>query len=166
MAAVSAAAGAALLAMVARLTTGRKGYETLEGRMAEVAALADAERIALTALADRDTAAFDAVMAAYHQPRSTDGERVARSAAALLPTARELVETGNSNAISDAYSAGQLLHTAVAGGLANVSVNLAALSASSRADVLRSDVERVRREAAAQLAAVEAAFASRLASTV
>ena len=186
MAAVSAAAGAALLAMVARLTTGRKGYETLEGRMAEVAALADAERIALTALADRDTAAFDAVMAAYHQPRSTDGERVARSAAVqsaltgaaevplevarraagLLPTARELVETGNSNAISDAYSAGQLLHTAVAGGLANVSVNLAALSASSRADVLRSDVERVRREAAAQLAAVEAAFASRLASTV
>jgi formiminotetrahydrofolate cyclodeaminase len=186
MAAVSAAAGAALLAMVARLTTGRKGYETLEGRMAEVAALADAERIALTALADRDTAAFDAVMAAYHQPRSTDGERVARSAAVqsaltgaaevplevarraagLLPTARELVETGNANAISDAYSAGQLLHTAVAGGLANVSVNLAALSASSRADVLRSDVERVRREAAAQLAAVEAAFASRLASTV
>ena len=184
-AALSGAAGAALLAMVARLSSGRKGYETLEGRMAEVAALADAERAALTALASRDAAAFDAVMAAYRQPHRTDGERVARTAAvqsaltgaaevplevarraaALLPTARELVETGNANATSDAYSAGQLLHTAVAGALANVSVNLAAMSDSSRADVLRSDVQRVRRGATVQVAAVEAAFASRLSST-
>jgi formiminotetrahydrofolate cyclodeaminase len=183
-AAVSGAAGAALLAMVARLTTGRKGYETLEGRMAEMVALADAERAALIALANRDTAAFDAVMAAYRQPRRTDGERVARSAAVqsaltgaaevplevarraadLLLTARELVEKGNVNAISDAYSAGQLLHTAVVGGLANVTINLAAMSDSSRADVLRGDVQRVRRGAAAQLTAVEAAFASRLSS--
>jgi glutamate formiminotransferase/formiminotetrahydrofolate cyclodeaminase len=184
-AAMAGAAGAALLAMVARLTSGRKGYEALEGRMAEVAALADAERAALTALADRDAAAFDAVMTAHRQPRRTDAERaartaavqsaltgaakvpleVARRAAALLPTARELVETGNANAVSDAYSAGQLLHTAVAGGLANVSVNLAAMSESSRTDVLRSDAQRVRRGAAAQLVAVEAAFTSRLSST-
>jgi glutamate formiminotransferase/formiminotetrahydrofolate cyclodeaminase len=184
-AAMAGAAGAALLAMVARLTSGRKGYEALEGRMAEVAALADAERAVLTALADRDAAAFDAVMTTHRQPRRTDGERaartaavqsaltgaaevpleVARRAAALLPTARELVETGNANAVSDAYSAGQLLHAAVAGGLANVSVNLAAMSESSRTDVLRSDAQRVRRGAATQLAAVEAAFTSRLSST-
>jgi glutamate formiminotransferase/formiminotetrahydrofolate cyclodeaminase len=184
-AAMSGAAGAALLAMVARLTSGRKGYEALEGRMAEVAALADAERAALTAFADQDAAAFDAVMAAHRLPHRTDGQRdartaavqsaltgaaevplkVARRAAALLPTARELVETGNANAVSDAYSAGQLLHTAVAGALANVSVNLAAMSDSSRTDLLRSDAQRVRRGAAAQLAAVEAAFTSRLSGT-
>jgi formiminotetrahydrofolate cyclodeaminase len=183
-AAMAGAAGAALLAMVARLTSGRKGYEALERRMTEVAALADAERAALATLADRDAAAFDAVMAAHRLPRGTDEERtaraaavqsaltgaaevpleVARRAAALLPTARELVETGNANAVSDAYSAGQLLHTAVAGGLANVSVNLAAMSGTARTDVLQRDAERVRRGAAAQLAAVEAAFASRLAS--
>jgi glutamate formiminotransferase/formiminotetrahydrofolate cyclodeaminase len=183
-AAMAGAAGAALLAMVARLTSGRKGYEALERRMTEVAALADGERAALAALADRDAAAFDAVMAAHRLPRRPDEERearaaavqsaltgaaevpleVARRAAALLPTARELVETGNANAVSDAYSAGQLLHTAVAGGLANVSVNLAAMSGTARTDVLQRDAERVRRGAAAQLAAVEAAFASRLAS--
>jgi hypothetical protein len=39
------------------------------------------------------------------------------------------------------------------------------MSDSSRADVLRSDVQRVRRGAAVQLAAVEAAFASRLSGT-
>ena len=182
-AAMTGAAGAALLAMVARLTGGRKGYEALESRMAEVATLADAERASLIALAERDAAAFDLVMAAHRLPRGTDAERearaaaeqsalvgaaevpleVARRAAALLSTARELVETGNANAISDAYSSGQLLHAAVAGGLANVSVNLAAMSATSRADLLQSDAQRVRRGAAAQLAAVEAAFASRVA---
>ena len=181
-AAMAGATGAALLAMVARLTSGRKGYEGLEGRMAEVAALADAERAALADLADRDAAAFDAVMAAHRQPRRTDAERaertasvqsaltraaevpleVAQRAAALLPVARELVETGNANAISDAYSAGQLLHTAVAGGLANVSVNLAAMAGTSHTEMLQSDAQRVRRGAAAQLAAVETAFASRL----
>src|ERR1019366_2893248 len=155
------------------------------GAGAAMSGAAGAALLALAAFADQDAAAFDAVMAAHRLPRRTDGERdartaavqsaltgaaevplkVARRAAALLATARELVETGNANAVSDAYSAGQLLHTAVAGALANVSVKLAAMSDSSRADVLRSDAQRVRRGAAAQLAAVEAAFASRLSGT-
>src|ERR1039458_3712100 len=162
---MSPAAGAALLAMVARLTSGRKGYEALEGRMAEVAALADAERAALTAFADQDAAARAAAVQSALTGAAEVPLKVARRAAALLATARELVETGNANAVSDAYSAGQLLHTAVAGALANVSVNLAAMSDSSRTDVLQSDAQRVRRGAAAQLAAVETAFASRLSGT-
>jgi glutamate formiminotransferase/formiminotetrahydrofolate cyclodeaminase len=184
-AATAGAAGAALLAMVARLTVGRKGYESLEGRMTGLVALADSERTALTALADRDSAAFDAVLAAHRMPRRSDEERaartvavqtalsgaarvpleVARRAAALLPTARELVETGNVNAVSDAFSAGHLLHTAVAAGLANVSVNLAAMTDAAQAEGLRTEAQWVKEGAAAQLAAVEAAFTARLSGT-
>ena len=57
--ALSGATGAALLGMVARLTIGRKGYEAIEARMHEIVVIADAERAALLALADRDAAAFD-----------------------------------------------------------------------------------------------------------
>jgi len=182
VAAVAGAAGAALLAMVARLTTGRKGYEALTERMGEVAALAGAESGALLALADRDAGAFDAVMAAYRLPHRSDAERatraeavqaaliqatevpleIARRAADLLPVARELVETGNANAVSDAYSAGQTLHAAVAGGLANVSINLAARTDTARIDAVRDEAARVRERAAATLADLETAFRARL----
>jgi len=153
--------------------------------MAGLTALADSERAALSALADRDSAAFEAVMAAHRMPRRSDEERaartvaiqsaltgaaevpleVARRAAALLPTARELVETGNVNAVSDAFSAGHLLHTGVAGGLANVSVNLAAMTDAAQIEGLRGEAQWVREGAAAQLAAVEAAFTARLSGT-
>jgi len=125
---------------------------------------------------------FDAVMAAYRLPHRSDAERatrgeavqaaliqatdvpleIARRAADLLPVARELVETGNANAVSDAYSAGQTLHAAVAGGLANVSINLAARTDTARIDAVRDEAERVRERAAATLADLETAFRARL----
>jgi glutamate formiminotransferase/formiminotetrahydrofolate cyclodeaminase len=171
VAAVSGAAGAALLAMVARLTSGRRGYEALAGRMGEVVRLAEAERRALLLLADRDAEAFDSVMSAHRLPRRTDEERAARSAAvqgalveaaavplevarraaALLPVARELVETGNANAVSDALSAAQLLHAAVGSALANVALNAASISDAPRAESLDTDA-RALSEAAERLA--------------
>jgi len=185
MAALAGAAGAALLGMVARLTAGRKGYEALEARMAEVAALADSQRTALLSLADRDAAAFDAVMAAHRLPRRTDDERAARTIAVqaalvsaaevpldvarrvgdLLPLARELVETGNVNAVSDALSAGQMLHAATGSALANVSINIASLSDAERAGRLREEAEAVRSAAARWVADTDAAFEARLAAT-
>ncbi len=182
VAALAGAAGAALLAMVARLTAGRKGNEAVSDRMGEVAVLADRERADLLRLGDRDIAAFDAVMAAHRLPRKSDEERsarsaavqaamgsaaevpleVARRAAALLPAARELVETGNANAVSDAVSASQMLHAAVGAALANVAINLASLEDAPRVASLGAEASRLRTEAETQLGGVDAAFQSRL----
>lgn len=79
--AVVAAMGAALLAMVARLTSGRSGYENVSAQMRDVAERADAERAAFIVLADRDAEAFDAVMAAFKLPKSDEAERSSRSSA-------------------------------------------------------------------------------------
>jgi len=184
VAALAGAAGAALLAMVARLTAGHKGYEPSAERMGEVVRLAERERATLLDLADRDTAAFDAVMAALRRPRHSDAEReartgavqaalaaaaqvpleVARRAAAILPLAHELVETGNANAVSDALSAGQMLHAAVAGALANVAINVVVMTDAAPAAALSDEAAEVRKGAAAALAAVEQAFDVRLSS--
>ncbi len=181
--ALSGAIGAALLAMVARLTIGRKGYETIEDRMHEIVAIADVERTALLALADRDAAAFDQVMAAYRLPRDTDERKamrsdavqvaltlaaevpldVARRAAALLPLARELIETGNANAVSDGLSAAHVLHASVAAALANVTINVASLTDAQRVEAMRNDAELIRSRAATVLVEAGSAFASRLA---
>ena len=182
-AALAGAAGAALLGMVARLTTGRKGYEALADRMGEVTALADTEGATLLALADRDTAAFDGVMSALRFPRASDQEQttrtaavqaalvlaaevpleVARRAADLMPVARELVEAGNANAVSDAYSAGHLLDAAVAAGLANVSINLSSMTDADRIASLQEGAGQIRERAVASLAELETAFHTRLA---
>ncbi|MGA8016239.1 MAG: cyclodeaminase/cyclohydrolase family protein, partial [Candidatus Dormiibacterota bacterium] len=87
---------------------------------------------------------------------------VARRAAALLPAARELVETGNANAASDAVSASQMLHAAVGAALANVAINLASLENAARVASLDAEASRLRTETDTQLGGVDAAFQSRL----
>jgi glutamate formiminotransferase/formiminotetrahydrofolate cyclodeaminase len=181
-AALAAAGGAALLAMVARLTAGRRGYEAVASRMGELTERASADGAALLALADRDTAAFDAVMAAHRLPHRSDQERaarteavqaallaaaevpleVARRAAELLPAARELMESGNANALSDAYSAGRLLQAAVASALANVDINIASVTDPGRVAALAGDAQRYRERVAALRAELETAFQRRL----
>ena len=176
VAAVAGGAGAGLLAMVARLTSGRKGYEGVRDRMGEVILLADRERAALLGLADRDTAAFDAVMAAYKLPRHSDEEKAARAAAvqaalvaaaevplevarrasALMPVAMELVETGEANAVSDAVSAGWMLHSAVVAALANVDINLNSMTDREFVEMTRTQARRLRAEADAIVASVDA----------
>src|SRR5204862_8218748 len=78
-AALAGALGAALLAMVGRLTVGRKAYAAVDGEFRELTVKADALRGDLRRLVDEDAAAFNAVSTAYKLPKSTDGERVART---------------------------------------------------------------------------------------
>jgi glutamate formiminotransferase/formiminotetrahydrofolate cyclodeaminase len=182
MAALAGAAGAALLAMVARLTAGRKGYESVGDRMRQLAVVADGERAALLALGDRDAAAFDRVMAAYRLPRRSDAEKssraasvqaalaaaaevpleVARRSLALLPLALELLEKGNPNALSDALAAAQMLHAGALSALANVAINVSSMTDAAQAAALNSTAAALRGEAPAVLAAVDAAFRGRL----
>jgi len=180
--AVSAAAGASLISMVARLTAGKRDYEAVSERMAEIPRRADAARAELLALADRDAAAFDEVMKAFRLPKGTDDENADRSAAIqrategaaevplqiarlavhLLALAREVTETGNAQAASDGATAAHLLRAAVEGALRNVEINAASLKDETVVARLRDEGSAIRTRATRELAATDEAFERRV----
>ncbi len=145
--ALAAASAASLVEMVARLTTGRVKFAEVEGEMTEVLRVAPGLRRELAALVDRDTQAFDAVMAAMRLPRETDEQKEARRqaieaatkeaarvplrvvelACEVLALARVVAEKGNPNAITDAGVAGRLALAGAEGAALNVLVNLPGL---------------------------------------
>ena len=144
-AAYTGAEGAALVAMVARLTVGRKKYASIDEQMRAVMHRAEALRRSLSAAVDEDAAAFLAVMAALKLPKGTpeeEGERLQIIQAATLDAARvplevahhlvevlELaipaVEAGNLNAITDGGTGAELALAALQGASMNIRVNLA-----------------------------------------
>ncbi len=143
-AALAAALAGALVAMVARLTTGRKAYAAVQGRVAEILAEADALRAQLRQLVDDDAAAYAKVSAAFRLPKDDPGRKravdqaligaarpplaMARGAVRLIALAREIGTIGNRNARSDATVGEALARAALAGALENVRVNVASLS--------------------------------------
>ena len=181
-AAVAAATGAALVAMVGRLTEGKKGYEDVSPRMAEIVRTADLERATLVGLADRDTEAFEGVMAAFRMPKVTDDEKaersaaiqsafreaagvpaeVARRAADLLPLAVEVIRTGNANAASDGLAAAHLLFAGVETALANVAINLGSIKDEQLLSGLRESSATLDRESRSLLDTAGEAFRRRL----
>ena len=132
--AIAGATGAALIAMVGRLTVGKKGFEDLDDRMRALVESADAARTAFLELADRDAHAFDGVMIAFKMPKETDEEKAARSAAIqagyeqaasvpmeiaraavdLMELAEDATAMGNPQAASDGVSGAAHLYCAAA----------------------------------------------------
>jgi formiminotetrahydrofolate cyclodeaminase len=177
-AAVSAAAGAALIAMVARLTVKKKGYEDVADRMRQVADECDDERYTLLALADRDAEAYQDVMAAYKLPKQTPEEQhtwsvtlqkaleraadipleVARRAVYLMALAEETLTSGNPNAASDALSAATSLHAAALSALANVDINAITFLDKTRQQELSESANSLRHRAQSILRDVSEAF--------
>jgi formiminotetrahydrofolate cyclodeaminase len=177
-AAVSAAAGAALIAMVARLTVKKKGYEDVADRMRQVADECDDERYTLLALADRDAEAYQDVMAAYKLPKQTPEEQhtwsvtlqkaleraadipleVARRAVYLMALAEETLSSGNPNAASDALSAATSLHAAALSALANVDINAITFLDKTRQQELSESANSLRHRAQSILRDVSEAF--------
>src|SRR2546425_1107398 len=143
-AALAGALAAALVAMVARLTIGRKAYAGVQHRVAEILAEGEALRAQLRHLVDADAAAYAKVSAAYRLPkddprrtRAADEALVgaahtplamARGAARLVGLAREIGTIGSRNAHSDALVAEALARAALAGAVENVRVNVQSLS--------------------------------------
>ena len=80
-AALEGALGAALTAMVCRLTEGRKKYEEHQEFVLEVKEKATALQAQFLDVMDRDTEAFMVISNAYGMPKTTDEEKAARSAA-------------------------------------------------------------------------------------
>jgi glutamate formiminotransferase/formiminotetrahydrofolate cyclodeaminase len=156
-AALAGTLAGALVAMVARLTIGRKAYASAEPRARDILAEADTLRGELRRLVDEDAAAYALVNEAYKTPKddSTRVERidaallgaartpleVAHRARRLITLAREIGTIGNKNARSDAQVAETLGRAALAGAVENVRVNVAALSQPALGKSLLSAVE-------------------------
>ncbi|MGZ8577908.1 MAG: cyclodeaminase/cyclohydrolase family protein [Actinomycetota bacterium] len=181
-AALSAAAGAALISMTARLTVRKKDFADVADRMQLLIDEADDARGILLELADRDAHAFDRVMAAYRMPRESEDERsarlrelqsalegaaevpldVARRSVYLMGLAEEATTNGNPNAASDGMCAAAALHAATIAALANVQINAFAFVDETHRGELIDDVARLRGRADGLLADVEEAFRQRL----
>lgn len=162
-AAVSGAMGAALISMVAHFTLGKKGYEQVQERAAELLRAAESLRARLTEFIRLDVEAFDRVMAAYGMSRQTEAEQAARGAAiqtalqgaAEVPLAcaqacrevielcRPMAEIGNRNVISDVGVAVLAAEAALRSAALNVHVNLGAIKDPAIAGDLRRRIESI-----------------------
>ena len=144
--ALAGATSASLVAMVAGLSSrksqpGRKGMEEMKKK-----ALAVQKR--LFQAIDEDSKSFEAVMKAFRLPRNSERERLRRTkeiqkayqkatltpqlvcehSLQLLEYSKTLILRGNPNAISDSGVAAFLADAALAGGLLNIGINLAAVT--------------------------------------
>lgn len=166
-AAFTAAEAAALTAMVARLTIGKKKYAGVEKDMQKVLDQAEALRASLTSAIQNDSAAFEAVMGAYKLPKEDDAQVKARKdaiQAATLKAAEVPLKTaemalnvmrlaqtagdlGNLNAITDAWSAAALAHTAISCAGANVRINLSSLDDQKKAASLNDQLTVLEKQA-------------------
>lgn len=148
-AALAGTLAAALVAMVARLTVGRKAYASVDAQAREILAEAERLRAELRQLVDEDAAAYEGVGRAYKIPKSDPARAEAIDAALaaaarppaevvkrgrrLLALAQTIEQIGNKNAVSDARVAGMLAKTAIDGATENVNANLAGMSEQARA---------------------------------
>jgi glutamate formiminotransferase/formiminotetrahydrofolate cyclodeaminase len=143
-AALAGTLAAALVAMVARLTIGRKAYAAVEARAKEILNEAELLRTQLRRLVDEDAASYELVSKAYKIPKDDPGrtssvdnallaasrppQQVVQAAERVKRLADEIGMIGNKNAASDARVAGMLADAAIAGAAENVKVNLAGVS--------------------------------------
>lgn len=146
-AALAGGLAAALAAMVARLTIGRKKYSEHEVEMQMVLDQADRLRNQLLALVDADTVAFQNLMAAYGLPKRDQQSIEQRQSAIqealrhatdiplataeasiqVLNLAAQAREHGNRHATGDALVSALLSHAAMLGAVHDVRINLQGL---------------------------------------
>jgi glutamate formiminotransferase/formiminotetrahydrofolate cyclodeaminase len=147
VAALCAAQGAALCAMVANLTVGKKGYEGAQDRVKEIAETCQEHKDRFLDAIDDDTDAFNAVMDCFRMPKKTDAQQRARSRAIaaatrgatrvplsvlervpeLLALVEETARIGNENSLSDAGVAALAAMAGAEGAYYNVLINLDSL---------------------------------------
>jgi glutamate formiminotransferase/formiminotetrahydrofolate cyclodeaminase len=147
-AAYTAAMAASLVAMVARLTLGKKKYGAVQDRMIDIAREADQLRVKLNHAVSLDSEAFQSVMKAYALPKGNEAEIASRKAAIekathrasevplgvveqvtrVLELAMGVASDGNVNAITDAGSAAALAMAAIQAAAMNVRINALATS--------------------------------------
>ena len=165
-AAFAGAMAAGLVAMVARVTLGKKKYADVEAEMISVAEQADRLRRFFQRAVIEDSAAFEQVMAAYKLPKSTDEEQdsrmiaiqratlhatlvplsVAENTLSLLRLAQEAADKGNVNAITDVGTAAALARSTLTGASMNVHINLAGLDQAGEAERIATQLSEYQAE--------------------
>lgn len=149
--ALASSLGTSLARMVAHLSFGKKKYEALpdDVKAKFVANFDELLKIKneLNDLIDRDSEAYNTVMAAYKLPKETDEEKVARNteiqkslkyaiqtpydivvlSGKAISLLGEILANGNQNAITDIGVGTMLLMVGLEGGILNVKVNLTSI---------------------------------------
>jgi len=167
VAATLGALGAALGTMVANLSSHKRGWDDRWEEFSDWAERGKRHHEELLALIDADTAAFNAIMAAFGMPKDTDAERAERTAAVQAATrgaievplqvmqvaldsmevAKAMVTTGMEASASDAGVAALCARSAVMGGFLNVQINTKDLDDAAAVDDFLSRGAALRDEA-------------------
>ena len=149
--ALASSLGASLARMVAHLSFGKKNYEALTDDVKAKFVVNFDELLKikneLNDLIDRDSEAYNTVMAAYKLPKETDEEKTVRSteiqkslkyaiqtpydivvlSGKAISLLGEILANGNQNAITDIGVGTMLLMVGLEGGILNVKVNLSSI---------------------------------------
>ena len=146
-AAYSAAMASSLVAMVGRVTVGKKKYAEVEAEMWGMIEEAIELQAAMREAVEKDANAFQAYMKARRLPQNSDKQKseriqaiqaasinaaevplhVGRNALSIMQLALKAAELGNINAVSDAGTAFAMAQAALDGAGLNVRINLLGL---------------------------------------
>lgn len=163
VAALSAGLAAALTAMVANLTIGKKGYEELEEEMTVIAKEAEKYKDLFIEYIDKDSDAFNQVMDAFKLPKETEEEKeirknkiqealknaalvpleVARAASKIMDIIEKVVVKGNKNAVTDGAVAAMMARTATLSALYNVKINLGSIKDAEFVEKTQKEVRQI-----------------------
>ena len=148
IAAYVGALGAGLGSMVANLSSHKRGWDDRWAEFSEWAERGQAIKDELLKLVDRDTQAFEGVMAAFRLPKGSEEEKEARkvaiekatkvamqvpfqvmeAASKVFPICRGMAENGLQASVSDAGVGALCARAAVHGAFLNVQINAAGLN--------------------------------------
>ncbi len=163
VAALSAAVAASLTEMVAKLTIGKEGYETVEDEIKAVAQEAFKLKLKLVQAIDNDSNAYNDVMSTIRLPGDTEEEKsqrekaiqsglkkatlipmsVAEDAARVMELAGKVIASGNKNAITDGAVGVMMAKTAVLSALYNVKTNLRTIKDKAFIDEISKQVKEM-----------------------
>ena len=165
--AYAGAMGAALVAMVAGLTIGKKKYAEVEAEMQAIRVMAESLRKELTQSVDDDAASFEVLMATFKLPKETAGQKEARAAAITKATlnaahiplnvsedaikvmelALKCAKDGNLNAISDSMSGFAMARASLTAAGYNVRINVNSLEDKSAGEKMLKELAELEKKA-------------------
>ena len=165
--ALASSLGTSLARMVAHLSFGKKKYEALpdDVKAKFVANFDELLKIKneLNDLIDRDSEAYNTVMAAYKLPKETDEEKAARNteiqkslkyaiqtpydivvlSGKAISLLGEILANGNQNAITDIGVGTMLLMVGLEGGILNVKVNLTSIEDAAYVEKITKEIYEI-----------------------
>lgn len=165
--AYSAAMAASLLAMVGRLTIGKRKYAEVEGEMWALVEEATELKEMMQEAVSKDAEAFESYMEARRLPRDTEQQKsdriqairtasinaaevplhVAGHSLEIMTLAEKAAKLGNVNAISDAGTASAMAQAAITGAGLNVRINLLGLEKDTEPAQMLNELRRIDKQA-------------------